>query len=248
MGKVYVVQLHTGEWAGITLRARRIIGGADLIIVSDPARSNAVEVGSPQTIVLQGRDPEGVARQLQSVLQTGDVAWLVPQIVQWSSRETQLLHALLRHGVDVESVPGPSSLVAALVASGLPCVRFSFLGEMPSSPAQRREALHEIEFDRNTLVFAVRESKADRVLNDVRSVLGDRQMVLSQAFADDGSAYLIIAGATDEPSWSEGQVRDELGELLANHLSTRDAVELVSQRSRWRKRAVYKMALEIVGR
>jgi 16S rRNA (cytidine1402-2'-O)-methyltransferase len=248
MGKLYVVQLYPIDASSVTLRARRIIDQADLIVVSDPAHLSAMQADMPHTVDLRDQDPEDVVGHLQAVLETGDVAWLVPQIAQWSSRETYLLNALLQCGLTVESVPGPSAMISALVSSGLPCVRFSFLGEMPSSAAQRRAALREIESDRNTLVFAVRGANPERVLSDVRSVLGDRQIVLSEAIADGGCAYLVIAGAAGDPLWPEGRVRQELGELFARQLSTRDAVDLVSDRSRWRKRAVYKIALEMMGR
>lgn len=261
MGELYLIQLHPCAWMDVTCRARRILGEVDLVVAGEGlclAQSGiafaAVPVLDPGEI-----EPQEVTQRLLSVLERGDVAWLLPEFVEWPLGERALLGVLLRHGVEAVSVPGPAEWVSALVTSGLPGERFSY-GTLSSLAWEREKVLLQARADRHTLVFGVRGIDRQDALQEARSILGhDRQVVLvdslqlwEKVYEGDpfrsGRAYLVIEGASDDVSWPEERVRQALSEMLAGQHSTRDAVKAVSERSHWRKRAVYEIALEIAGR
>src|SRR6266545_4591346 len=64
-----------------------------------------------------------------------------------------LIGACLERGLEVEVVPGPSAVLAALVVSGLPADRFCFEGFPPRKPAARARVLAELAGERRTMVF-----------------------------------------------------------------------------------------------
>src|SRR6185436_7545910 len=63
-----------------------------------------------------------------------------------------LVRAAVAEGIRVESVPGPSAVIAALQVSGLPSDAFTFLGFLPVKSAARRRRLEEFRERRETLV------------------------------------------------------------------------------------------------
>jgi 16S rRNA (cytidine1402-2'-O)-methyltransferase len=92
-----------------------------------------------------------------------------------------LVRAATAAGVPVIPVPGPSALVAALCAAGLPTDRFAFEGFLPARTAARRAALGALEADERTLVFYEAPHRIQEVLADMAQVFGiDRQAVVAR--------------------------------------------------------------------
>ena len=78
-------------------------------------------------------------------------------------------------GHAVEVYPGPSAVVTALVASGLPSEAFSFLGFPPRKTGQRRNALARLAERPDTLIFFESPHRLGGFLADAQAVLGDRR-------------------------------------------------------------------------
>jgi 16S rRNA (cytidine1402-2'-O)-methyltransferase len=221
-------------------------------------------------LALDGSDRADALAAVSDALSKGDVAWVLPACDVPGQADTAFLQGLLAKGVNVLSVPGGSMLIAALVCSGLPTVRFSYLGRLPSSSSERRSVLERVAYERHTLAWLARVGDLHAVLRDVESVLGDRRMACAQCgrqqvwrgqvgeaqawlasaqleagFVPDSRCYIFVEGAVQERVWTEAQVRAEVLALLSGGESTRDAARVVAQRSGWRRRAVYQIAVEI---
>ncbi len=84
---------------------------------------------------------------------------------------------VLRHGIPVVPVPGPSALVAALAASGMPTEQFLFSGFLPSRPSERRKSLRGLTAIPATLVFYEAPHRILEMLDDALGILGNRVYV-----------------------------------------------------------------------
>jgi 16S rRNA (cytidine1402-2'-O)-methyltransferase len=256
---LYIVDLPPGGEEEVTLRARRVLDEAALILVGRDARGRlapAGVAGSAPLLSPHDAGPVEAVAAVRAALARGDVAWAAPSLVQWTEREHAVLRALLAAGVEVLPVPGGWPWVACLVISGLPSDRFTFLGQMPARAEARRAALQRAAEERHTLIWRVRGSELPGALDDACAMLGDRAAALCSgqsvwrgrlpdAPRERLDAHLIVEGAGEEQPWTEEQVRERVRERLAEDATTRDAARAVAEAARWPRRRVYQILLEI---
>lgn len=92
----------------------------------------------------------------------------------------RLVREAISRGLKVIPVPGPSALIAALSAAGLPTHRFLFLGFLPAKRERARKVLESLKDEEATLIFYVPPRKLVRFLEDAERVLGNRPSVLAR--------------------------------------------------------------------
>ncbi len=269
MGTLYLVATPIGNRQDITLRALHLLRQVDFIAAEDTRHTGRLlayyEIDTPQ---ISYHEHNKLTR-LESVLdalEKGDVALVsdagTPGL---SDPGYELVRAAIARDYAVVPVPGPSALTAALVASGLPTDAFVYLGFFPRRPAERRQLLSDLSAERRTLVAFESPHRLAAALDDVATVLGERQVAVareltklyeeiwrgpvSQArdhFAGQvrGEITLVIAGASAPPRWSEDQVLEGVTRLMDEGLSHRQAAKQVAQKSGWARRDVYQLTLE----
>ena len=175
----------------------------------------------------------------------------------------RLVRAVLDAGHDVTTVPGPTALVSALVASGLPTGRFAFEGFLPRSGRARADRLAELATERRTLVIYEAPHRVLRTLADLATALGaERPVVVAReltkmhetvvrgALGDvelgtpRGEYVLVVGGAPDpEEVPDDDAIRAALRTERAAGASTRDAASAVSRRLGVPRRVAYDLAL-----
>src|SRR5437762_2201162 len=145
-GTLYLVATPIGNLEDITLRALRVLRECDVVAAEDTRRTGQLlkhfEISKPLLSYFQFNEAKRSEEILQR-LQRGEKVALVtdagsPGI---SDPGERVVRACVAAGVRVESVPGPSALVAALTASGLPTDEFHFVGFLPHKSGHRRRAL-----------------------------------------------------------------------------------------------------------
>jgi len=92
----------------------------------------------------------------------------------------RLVKAAIAAGFRVEAVPGPSALVAALTASGLPTEEFHFIGFLPHKSGQRRNKLEQLKAVPGTLVLYESPYRIEKLLLELSEIFPDRQIVLAR--------------------------------------------------------------------
>ena len=176
MGTLYVVGTPIGNLEDITLRAIRVLREVDLIAAEDTRVTGTLlaahDVRTPLTSYHEFSGPDKVRRLVERLTES-DVALVsdagMPGL---SDPGFPLIRAAIGAGVPVVPVPGPSAILAALVASGLPMHAFSYLGFLPRKSGERRRLLAAlVDAPHTTIVF---ESPHRTVagLADVAAVLG----------------------------------------------------------------------------
>ena len=181
MGKLYVVPTPVGNMEDMTFRAVRVLKEADLILAED-TRTSAV--------LLQHYDIHGelmshhkfneheTVQQVVRKLQGGMVAALIsdagtPGI---SDPGFLLVRECVRHGVEVQTLPGATAFVPALVSSGLPCDRFCFEGFLPPKKG-RQSRLEALKEEPRSIILYESPRRLLKTLQQLAAVFGEERQV-----------------------------------------------------------------------
>ncbi len=255
---LYLVELPHGGEDELTLRARRLLEEAALILAGCAARERLERVGVSVDVPLLSPVEAGPARLVAALREVAGrpVAWAVPGLARWPEAERVALSAVLAAGIEAVSVPGGAAWIGCLVASGLPSDRFTFLGCMPLSTAARRAQLLRVSAEQHTLIWWLPAEALKVALRDAGELLGDRNAAICSAGgiwrgtlgdAPYGAtdAILIVEGAGEEPAWTEERVRERVRQRLAEGASTRDVARAVADAAGWPRRRVYDIALRV---
>jgi len=273
-GVLYVVASPLGNLSDITYRAVRVLNEVDLIAAEDTRHSRALLAHygvETRTISLHEHNEQARARTLTFRLLAGESIALIsdagtPVI---SDPGYRLIAAARAAGVRVSPVPGPSALIAALSAAGLPTDRFVFEGFLPAKAGARRRRLEELTAEPRTLVIYESSHRIEASIGDMRDAFGperraviareltktfetlhhDDLAALCQWLADDanqrrGEFVVIVAGAPELEESNTADVRRVLS-LLLRELSPKIAVRLAAQLTGESRNRVYEMALAL---
>ncbi|MDP3941026.1 MAG: 16S rRNA (cytidine(1402)-2'-O)-methyltransferase [bacterium] len=96
----------------------------------------------------------------------------------------KLVRECIREGIKVESIPGPSSVISALVSSGLPTDKFLFLGYPPRKPGHRKTFFENVKKSQEnikaTSILFEAPHKLIKTLEELQEVFGDIQIVIGR--------------------------------------------------------------------
>jgi 16S rRNA (cytidine1402-2'-O)-methyltransferase len=184
-GCLYLVATPIGNLEDITLRAIRILKEADLIACEDTRQTQKLlqHYGIRKEMVSYHEHNELTrSPELAIELEQGAKIALVsdagtPGI---SDPGYRLVTLCLRHHIPVVPIPGPSALVAALAASGLPTEEFLFVGFLPPRAGARRKALDALKAESRTLIFYEAPHRVVETLADASEILGPRPAVIAR--------------------------------------------------------------------
>jgi 16S rRNA (cytidine1402-2'-O)-methyltransferase len=184
-GCLYLVATPIGNLEDITLRAIRILKEADIIACEDTRQTQKLlqHYGIRKEMVSYHEHNELTrSPELAIELEQGAKIALVsdagtPGI---SDPGHRLVTLCLRHHIPVVPIPGPSALVAALAASGLPTDEFLFVGFLPPRAGARRKALDALKAEARTLIFYEAPHRVVETLADATEILGPRPAVIAR--------------------------------------------------------------------
>ncbi len=91
-----------------------------------------------------------------------------------------MVRAAIDNALAVVPVPGPSALITALTAGGLPTDEFFFAGFLPSRTGARHTRLKELSSIPGTLIFYEAPHRLASTLTDAREILGERRAVVAR--------------------------------------------------------------------
>ena len=156
-GKLYIVPTPVGNLGDMAPRAVEVLKSVDLILAED-TRTSAVllkhcGVETPMRSHHKFNEHEAAAAIVEQ-LQGGAVMALISDAGTPGISDPGFLlsRECRRHGVEVETLPGPTAFVPALVNSGLPCDRFVFEGFLPQKKG-RATRMEELKAQPLTMVF-----------------------------------------------------------------------------------------------
>ena len=171
-GTLYIVSTPIGNLADLSARARETLAAADHIFAEDTRRARILlgHIGvATRPTSLHAHNEASRISLARRWLAAGDSVALVSDAGTplLSDPGERLVNAAIEDGHAVVPVPGPSAILAGLVASGLPCVPFTFVGFLPRKAGQRARALERIIDATETTVLFESPSRLAGLLDDL---------------------------------------------------------------------------------
>lgn len=157
MAKLYIVPTPIGNLEDITLRALRILKEVDIILAEDTRTSsvllNHFEIKKP-LVSYHKFNEHGVVERISERIAGGQSVALIsdagtPGI---SDPGFLLVRSCLEKNIDVETLPGATAFVPALINSGFPCDKFCFEGFLPQKKG-KLSMLTELSKERRTIIL-----------------------------------------------------------------------------------------------
>jgi 16S rRNA (cytidine1402-2'-O)-methyltransferase len=184
-GTLYLVATPIGNLGDITHRALDVLRKVALIACEDTRHTRKLlqHYGiTTKTVSYHEHNEQERARQLIELLREGnDVAVVsdagTPSI---SDPGFRLVRAAIENEIAVVPAPGPSALISALVAAGLPTDEFFFGGFLPARTNARRTRLTELRSVPGTLIFYEAPHRLAETLHDAYEILGEREAVVAR--------------------------------------------------------------------
>ncbi|HOP58352.1 MAG TPA: 16S rRNA (cytidine(1402)-2'-O)-methyltransferase [Bacteroidales bacterium] len=171
MSKLFLVPTPVGNFNDITFRALEILGSVDLILAEDTRQALKLLNHFNIRTALRSHHMFNEHKSVDSIckkLLAGDKIALIsdagtPGI---SDPGFLLVRTCLEQGIDIETLPGATALIPALVNSGLPCDRFCFEGFLPVKKG-RNKRLVSLEDEPRTMIFYESPYRLIKTLNDM---------------------------------------------------------------------------------
>ena len=182
MPTLFVVSTPIGNLGDITHRALEILRGADIVLAEDTRRTGTLlkHFGIDARMISAHEHNESArARLVAELLGEGKDVALVSDAGTplLSDPGARLVRSAIEAGFDVVPVPGPSALLAALVASGLSAERFTFYGFLPRKGGDRTRLLREVADSPHTGVVYESPQRIGALLEDLLPLAGAERRV-----------------------------------------------------------------------
>ena len=203
-GILYIVSTPIGNPADISVRAIEAIKNCDLLLCEEAKPARRLLAGlqiQKEFILLNEHTTKEATAEALSFLESGKTLALIsddgtPLLADPGS---ELVRECIERKIKIVPVPGASSILAALVASGFSLLSFTFAGFLPRDKAERKKAASDYKTRKETLVFLEAPYRLNQLLQD-----------LSDGIGQDRKAAVCI----DLTMSSEKFERSTLGSLL----------------------------------
>ena len=184
-GTLYLVATPIGNLADITHRALQVLNDADLIACEDTRHTHKLLAHyniTTKTISYHEHNEQQRASDLIERLKQGTNIAVVSDAGTPSISDPgfRLVRAAIENEITIVPVPGPSALITALIAAGLPTDEFFFAGFLPSRTSARRARLTELQSVPGTLIFYEAPHRLAETLKDAYEILGEREAVVAR--------------------------------------------------------------------
>lgn len=271
---LYIVPTPIGNLDDISQRCLAVLSEADLIACEDTRHSSRLldhySIKTPLT-ALHDHNERGKSDWIVSRLEEGTSIALIsdagtPLI---SDPGYHLVNKVREAGFRVSPLPGACAAITALSASGLPTDQFTFVGFLPAKSGQKKGKLQELVAETATLIFYESPHRILATLEDMRDVLGEREVVLAREITKTYETFLngsfdeLLDALNNDSNQQRGEMvlmvsgadKREVNATLAGldtmiksslkYLGVKQTSSLLSDITGLRKKEIYQRALEI---
>lgn len=176
-----------------------------------------------------------------------------------------LIKKAIEEGISVIPIPGPSALIAALSASGLPCEEFTFIGFLPPKQGQRQKRLSGLRTESRTLIFYEAPHRVLEVLSDLTEFFSERKTAVIKEITkmheeiirgtpaeilDDletrtiAGEYVIVVEGMKREEASIDEALAEVKALMKKGKGRKESVKIVAEDYGFSKKELYDGSLE----
>lgn len=195
MGNLYIVSTPIGNLQDISFRVLETLKNADVIACEDTRQTavllrkffkeNEKEMINKLTSYYEEVETHKIPQIINLLLNNKHVALVsdagTPTI---SDPGFKLVRSAIEKNIKVISIPGPTSLISALVSSGLPTDKFMYLGFLPQKPGHRKKVLQDVKKSlkiiNSTVIFFESPYKIRKSLESIREVFGNIEIIVAR--------------------------------------------------------------------
>jgi 16S rRNA (cytidine1402-2'-O)-methyltransferase len=270
-GSLYVVSTPIGNLRDMTLRAIDVLRSVDFVLAEDTRHSRHLlahhGIDTRMVSYHEHNEARATATALTRLREGHNVALIsdagTPLLSDPGGR---LVRAAAEAGIPVVPVPGPSALLAALVASAIGTERFTFFGFLPRKGREREDALRDLSSLPHTAVLYEAPNRVAATLADLeRSGAGARKAAVAreltkqfedvrrgtvadlaayyESSAPRGEVVIVLDGVTPQPV-AEDELRSRARALRASGLSARDVAAALVREDGASRNVAYRLAHE----
>jgi 16S rRNA (cytidine1402-2'-O)-methyltransferase len=276
-GALVLVGTPIGNLDDLSLRAVDALRTADVIAAEDTRRTRALlsHAGIPagrRLRAVHARNETAATARIVDEVRAGDRVAVVTDagMPGISDPGAVLVRACLDAGLAVETIPGPSAVLTALVLSGLPTDRFVFEGFLPRKGRARAERIAAIADEPRTTVLFEAPGRVRATLADLAAACGPDRTValareLTKMFEDvwrgpladavrhvervepRGEHVVVVAPAAKRAPAGDAEVDAAVRAALADGRSARDVASDVADALGVARRRAYAAATRLKG-
>ena len=269
IGTLYLVATPIGNLEDITLRAIRILKDSDIVLAEDTRHSKRIFMEyriSSKLISYNDFSSQSKIFSIIKKLKNGKNISLIsdagtPLI---SDPGHELVYQSIKENIKVESIPGPSALISALITSGFKNNKFVFEGFLPKKRNELKNLLLEFNYQEKTIICFESPHRIKKSLKVMMDILGsNRQISIARELTkihetilrgsieeinliaekdlhlSRGEIVIIIEGINKKDYEFDKQL-DELYSSLKNTLSLKEFSKILSKVTSFSSKEIYK--------
>lgn len=264
-GILFLVPTPIGNLGDITYRAVQVLKQVDLIAAEDTRVSGKLlkhyQIDTAMISYHKFNEKKRVEELVEMLNHNKDIALIsdagTPGI---SDPAAFIIKAALENGVEVQTLPGATALIPALVSSGFSTQRFAFVGFVPEKKKERDNLFAELNNLKMTLVFYEAPHRLVDFLKLLRKKLGNRKVCLSREISKKFETYqretldallqnpekivlkgefVVVVEGAETRELSDEELKEKIRILKLNGLSNRDIAAQISKQTNAAKNRVY---------
>lgn len=264
---LYLIPTPIGNLKEFSSRALEVVDECDIVAAEDTRNASSLLAKfniKKETFSLREHNETEGSEKLVSLIKKGKKVCYMsdagcPGI---SDPGTILVKKCLENDINVSCVSGPSAFINALVLSSLPTNHFYFHGFLSAKDGEAKKELEELKNKKETIIFYESPHRINRTLSLLLEVLGDRQASIGREISkineefiygslkelsqiDEstliGEMVIVVSGNQEEKEIDEEAIKNRLNQLIDKGLSTKTAIEIVSEEFNIGKNQVYKL-------
>ena len=275
MGQLFIVATPIGNRGDITNRALEILSECDSVAAEDTRKTNSLLASyglKKQIYSVHDNNEELASKKIVKKIINGSSIALVcdagtPCISDPGYRLIKLAH---EEGIKTYPIPGPTSIIAALSASGLATDRFCFEGFLHSKSEKRKSRLKNLARETRTIIFLISVHKIEENIKDIISVFGgQRQCFLAREMTKlheqyirtdlnhlyislkkdeikkKGEFVLVLEGVKEKNETPDILLAKKIYEELSGVLSNNKLINLIMKITELKRNDTYELLLNL---
>ena len=183
--KLYVVATHIGNPDDITLRALKVLKDVDFVICEEfkvgSRLLKSYDIKKPLELLNEHNEAEQTQVILDRLIMNGETAAIISDAGTplFADPGNNLVWQCHQSGINVVPIPGVSSIMAALMVSGLKLEQFLYYGFLPANKDERKRAIKHLP-NNYDLIFLETPYRLKQLLGDLKKILGpNRQAIIA---------------------------------------------------------------------
>jgi 16S rRNA (cytidine1402-2'-O)-methyltransferase len=183
LGKLFIIATPIGNSGDITLRALEVLKSVDAVACEEYRLGSTLlkklGIGEKKFLIInEHNETEGTEEVLKALISGQSIALISDcGTPAFADPGTSLVKRCLEYGILISSLPGASSLMAAISLSPLPLKEFYFAGFLPRGELERREKLSILKSLRIPIILMDTPYRMPRLLSEIASNFGVNRLI-----------------------------------------------------------------------